>query len=210
MPTEPTVKRAVIFIDGQNLFHSVKEGFGYPFPNYDPLKLSQEICRVHGFQVQQVRFYTGVPESSDNPFWHEFWNKKIQFMKTRNIEVYRRELVYRNESISCPDGQVLTKLVGSEKGIDVRIALDIVRLAIDNSYDVAVVFSQDQDLNEATDEVTKISLEQNRWIKKICAYPTSPTISNKRGINRTDWYKFDKAFYDRCIDLNDYRPPRII
>lgn len=208
MPSEPSIKRAITFIDGQNLYHSVKEAFGYPYPNYDPLKLSEAVCTQHGFHLEQVRFYTGVPKQNDNTFWHEFWRKKIQFMKTRNIHVYTRELVYRNQTVQGSNGQILTTLVGSEKGIDVRIALDIVRLAINKNYDVAIVFSQDQDLNEATDEVAKISIEQGRWIKRMCSFPASPVISNGRGINKTDWFKFDKLFYDQCIDPNNYKPPR--
>ncbi|MEW6743900.1 MAG: hypothetical protein AB1486_14190 [Planctomycetota bacterium] len=35
MPTEPTIKRAVAFFDGQNLYHASREAFGYTFPNYD-------------------------------------------------------------------------------------------------------------------------------------------------------------------------------
>src|SRR2546425_2551527 len=46
MPPEPPVKRAVAFIDGQNLFHAAKEAFGYRWPNFDPLKLSTEVCRL--------------------------------------------------------------------------------------------------------------------------------------------------------------------
>jgi hypothetical protein len=38
MPTEPLVKRAVVFIDGQNLYHSVRESFGYTYPNYSLTK----------------------------------------------------------------------------------------------------------------------------------------------------------------------------
>lgn len=37
MPPEPIVKRAVTFIDGQNLFHAAREAFGYIYPNYDVL-----------------------------------------------------------------------------------------------------------------------------------------------------------------------------
>ncbi|MFW6158976.1 MAG: hypothetical protein ACOC8E_06420, partial [Planctomycetota bacterium] len=87
-----------------------------------------------------------------------------------------------------------------------RIALDIVRMARQNSYDVALVFSQDQDLSEVADEVRRISEEQDRWIKVACAYPFSPTYDNRRGINRTDWIKIDRATYDKCLDPNDYRP----
>jgi len=35
MLPEPAIKRARAYIDGQNLFHSAKEAFGYSFPNDD-------------------------------------------------------------------------------------------------------------------------------------------------------------------------------
>jgi len=38
---EPSNKRVSFFIDGQNLFHGVKEAFGYRYPNYDVKKLSR-------------------------------------------------------------------------------------------------------------------------------------------------------------------------
>ena len=40
MPVEPPAKRAVAFIDAQNLFHAAKEAFGYRHPNFDALKLA--------------------------------------------------------------------------------------------------------------------------------------------------------------------------
>jgi hypothetical protein len=48
MPIEPNVKRAIAFIDGQNLFHCAKSAFGYNFPNYDPTKLAQAVCEAQG------------------------------------------------------------------------------------------------------------------------------------------------------------------
>ena len=35
MASEPAIKRAVAFVDGQNLFYAAKIAFGYSFPNYD-------------------------------------------------------------------------------------------------------------------------------------------------------------------------------
>ncbi|HEX7549996.1 MAG TPA: hypothetical protein VF579_05440 [Candidatus Methylomirabilis sp.] len=52
MPPEPTVKRTVAFIDGQNLFHAVREAFGY----------------------------TGIPDPSDDPFWNRFWLHKTDWI----------------------------------------------------------------------------------------------------------------------------------
>lgn len=39
MPAEPAIKRAVAFVDGQNLFYAARAAFGYHFPNYDVLAL---------------------------------------------------------------------------------------------------------------------------------------------------------------------------
>ncbi len=97
-------------------------------------------------------------------------------------------------------------MVGQEKGIDVRLALDVVRFARENKYDVAVICSQDQDLSEVATEVRSIAKEQNRWIKVACAYPLSPTTLNTRGINGADWVQIDRAAYDSCLDPNDYKP----
>lgn len=44
-----------------------------------------------------------------------------------------------------------------EKGIDLRIGLDVVRLARNGDLDVAVVFSQDPDLAEVAHEVRDIA-----------------------------------------------------
>ena len=110
--------------------------------------------------------------------------------------------------MTLPDGSVHTYLAGHEKGIDVRLALDVLGLAVDGVYDVAVLFSQDQDLSELGEDIRRIVRRADRWIKIACAYPNSPTSRNRRGINGTDWLKIDRATYDKCLDPNDYRPKR--
>jgi hypothetical protein len=58
------------------------------------------------------------------------------------------------------------------------------------------------------DEVKQISIEQGRWLKAACAFPSSPTLVNKRGINGTDWILISRRQYDACIDAADYRPKK--
>lgn len=202
---EPSVKRTIAFIDGQNLYHSVRESFGYTYPNYNVIALAQTICSSRGWDLSGVRFYTGVPDAYDNQRWHDFWVRKLAVMGRQNVHIYSRSLRYRTKVVRLPDGTEETYLSGEEKGIDVRIAIDLIRLAHRKSYDVALVFSQDQDLSEVADEIKVISGEQNRWIKMACAFPVSPASRNKRGINGTDWIRIAKATYDLCIDRRDYR-----
>jgi uncharacterized LabA/DUF88 family protein len=203
---EPAIKRAVAFVDGQNLYHAAKEAFGYPHPNYDVLALATNICQSQNWNLGKVQFYTGIPDATDNSFWNSFWAAKLAQMGRQRVEIYSRPLRYRNQTVRLPNGQASTILVGQEKGIDVRIALDIVRLAYQRTFDVALVFSQDQDLSEVADEIRLISRHQMRWIRIACAFPFSPTRTNRRGINGTDWIKIERTLYDSCIDPRDYRP----
>jgi uncharacterized LabA/DUF88 family protein len=202
---EPKQKRAIAYVDGQNLFHSIKDAFGYTFPNFDIQLLAQAISVTQGWDIVECRFYTGIPNPGDNAFWNAFWVKKTAQMGRACVKVLARPLRYRNKIVRLPDGSSHSFLTGEEKGIDVRIALDILTGAMNRTYDVALVFSQDQDLSEAASEIRTIAQQQTRWIKIACAFPWSPAAHNKRGINSTDWMKIDRAAYDKCIDPRDYR-----
>lgn len=208
MSGEPPIKRAVAFVDGQNLFHAAREAFGYTYPSYDVTALAKQVCARQEWKLAQVRFYTGIPDASDDPKWHFFWTHKLAAMGRRGVVVYSRSLRYRNRRVSLPDGTHHSFLTGEEKGIDVRIALDVIALAHRGEYDVALVFSQDQDLSEVAEEIRTIAREQQRWIKIASAFPHSPTSRNQRGINKTDWIKIDRKHYDECLDKRDYRAKR--
>jgi uncharacterized LabA/DUF88 family protein len=150
MPLEPAVKRTVAFVDGQNLYRNVLNTFGCTHPNYDVEKLAQAVCSARGWQLNHVHFYTGVPSATDNPRWNTFWSKKLAMLGTRpNVSVYSRPLVYRSKTIQVPGFGPHTVLSGEEKGIDVRLALDVLDAAHRNELDVALIFSQDQDLKRA-------------------------------------------------------------
>lgn len=156
--------------------------------------------------MQRVQFYTGVPSVTDNAFWHGFWANKLAMMGRRGVVVYSRPLVYRNKTLQVPGFGNHTFLSGEEKEIDVRLALDAPDAAHRNEFEVALIFSQDQDLSELASLIRLVASFQNRWIKIASAVPDGPGTANRRGINRTDWCPIDKATYDACIDPRDYRP----
>jgi len=203
---EPAIKRCVVFIDAQNLFHAAKDAFGYNWPNYDPQALAQSVCRQHGWVLTRVFFYTGMPERSVDPQRHGFWANKLAVLGKKGVKVYSRHLKYTHESMSPPGGQPVTRLLGREKGIDLRLALDAVKLARERQYEVALIFSQDQDFSELVTEIRAIAEQQDRWIEVASAFPWSPASQNARGIRGTVSIRIDKAAYDACIDPNDYRP----
>lgn len=107
MPKEPLTKRTVAFFDGQNLFHCAKAAFGYTYPNFDPVALTNAVCAQQGWLSTGVRFYTGVPDSTDNPTWNHFWTAKGAQMGRQGVHVYTRSLRYRNKQVKLPDGSTL-------------------------------------------------------------------------------------------------------
>ncbi len=206
MPDEPAEKRAVAFFDGQNLYHHAKAAFGHHHPNYDPVRLFDAVCTAHDWQNNGVRFYTGVPSVAKSSMWHGYWSKRLLAMRRAGILVTDRRLRYYETEVVLEDGSRQTVETPQEKGIDVRLALDVVRLARTNHFDVGVIFSQDQDLAEVVDDIQEISRDDDRWIKLVSAFPVGPTATATRGINNTDWFPMDQAFYDSCLDPRDYRP----
>ena len=122
-------------------------------------------------------------------------------MRRVGIHVTSRELSY--STVRLLDGTYDEK--PREKGIDLRLGLDVVRLARQWQFDVAVIFSQDQDFVAVAEDVRDIARTENRWLKIVSAFPSGPRASARRGIDKTDWFPMDQAFYDACLDHRDYR-----
>jgi len=201
----PAVLRAHVFFDGQNLFKTAKAAFGYTYPNYDPIALAHHVCNLKNLQCDGIHFYTGMHRSDENKFWYDFWSRKLGALGTRGVDIFSRPLAYCDETVSDSNGKLVTVRIPREKGVDIRMALDIVRLARSGDYEVAVIFSQDQDLSEAVKEIRNIRIEQGRWMKAYCAFPVAPNGRHRPSINGAAPIKITKADYDACIDPRDYR-----
>jgi uncharacterized LabA/DUF88 family protein len=229
---QQSAKRAISFFDGQNLYYSAREAFRADYPNYHPVALTEHFCTERQWQCTGVRFYTGVPKLTDNRYWHNFWAAKKRFLsRDKRVYVFTRDMHYRQKEISfqydaarivMPDGFPLdpnTELLlpsgktapgnfwvstAEEKGIDVRIALDIVRLTLHNEFDVCLIFSQDQDLSEAVAEVKDIAKTQSRFVELYSVFPSSNQSTNANPIRGTQAIPIDQATYESCLDPSNY------
>ncbi len=122
-------------------------------------------------------------------------------MAASGVRVVTRTLRYFNEPVRLPDGTVRVVEVAREKGIDLRLALDLLRLARQGAFDCALVFSQDGDLAEAVQEVNSLRMELSRWLVVDCAFPDAPRAW---GIAGAKPLRFDKRLYDTAIDPSSY------
>jgi hypothetical protein len=77
-------------------------------------------------------------------------------------------------------------------------------LAFEGKFDVALLFSQDNDLSEVAEDLRQIARREQRWLKIASAFPISASSRNRRGIDRTDWIPIERALFDECLDPSDY------
>lgn len=203
MVLEPYPKRALAFVDGLNLFHTAKQAFGCRVPDFDPKRLTLAICERMGWLPAGTYFYTGIPDPVSAPYWHRYWRAKLARMRDAGVVTYERPLAYRVHWVRGGDGVWVRARVGQEKGVDVRMALDIVRLAREGAFDVAVLFTQDQDFVEVALEVRRISHTRNVWLKVASAFPVGGAVARSRGVERTDWIPIRWDEYRDCRDPAD-------
>ena len=171
--------RTIVFIDGQNLYHMAKTAWigttaaatnPYGWPSYDVEKLAAVlVSRDPGRVLSETQFYTGVPDRTHIPsqnFWHDFWAKKLRHLGNQGIYTYR--------------GRVNSG--GQEKGVDVSLALDLVRATYEQRYEVAIIVSQDSDFGPAVSLAREIAQSQNRPLLFESAFPFNPGM-NPRGVS---------------------------
>jgi uncharacterized LabA/DUF88 family protein len=185
---EPAVKRVVAFFDGRNLRKSARSAFGdREYENIHPLKIARLICARQGWQLEGVRFYIGVPGKGRKVAGEtrQDWLDRAALWADEGVTVYTRDMTCNNR----------------EKGIDVRIALDVARHMQDDEFEVALIFSQDQDFREVVDEVHRVASEENRWLKVASAYPARFDDKNNRGIDGADFgIALDRGTVARCLE----------
>jgi len=139
--------------------------------------------------LKQIRFYTGVPRFNSNQHWHIFWTNKLRYLKSQGVEIYKGRI----------------NSVGREKGVDVRIAVDLIRLTYEQRYEVAMIVSQDWDFGPAVRLAKEIARGQGRQLVFESCFPVGSGTTNKRGIPGTGWVQIDQSTYDACFDPKDYR-----
>jgi uncharacterized LabA/DUF88 family protein len=98
---------------------------------------------------------------------------------------------------------VVKQTVFTEKGIDVSIAVDSIRYALEGRCEVFLFFSQDSDLAPAVQEIKQIGNKPSKALTLACAFPSAD--GSGYGIPHCDVIvRMDQKFYDQCLDDRDH------
>lgn len=132
-------KRIMIFIDGSNMYHNMMSNFKKASLNYQKLSL-----KLTGGDRELIRTY--------------YYNCPLD--QTKDMVAYKAQQRFLNNLYQTPDlevklGRLQRKPDGTatEKGVDVKLAVDMLIRAYKNHYDVAILISGDGDFAQVVQEV---------------------------------------------------------
>jgi uncharacterized LabA/DUF88 family protein len=170
-------ERVNIFIDGGNFYHLALRKLGSSESNFDFEKFANFLANGRKIVEMGKRFYIGsVTEKLGDEKSKEAMSKQTSLftkLKNNHWEIRTSKLRKRVEEVKIDDRvvdykNILKKGIEKiqyerlrEKGIDVKLATDLIVGAVDNKYDIAVIVSSDADIVPAIDWV------RNRTHKKI-------------------------------------------
>lgn len=153
------MKRVIIYIDGSNLYFSVKKKFDCKI---DIRKLCEKLAGDD--QLVKIKYYIAPIEQISNP---DMYSKQQSFFdKLREIK--NLKIIFGRLEKRKRDGE--TYFV--EKATDVNLALDLVLDAQSGEYDKAYLISNDGDFSGAVKaaierfekEVIYVAIGNNRMI----------------------------------------------
>lgn len=143
-------QRTFVLIDSQNMYKGARRAFfAESAPSrhgqYDPQSLAELLVSRHPNgrvrTLAETCIYTGRPSAAANPKGNSANTRQCQAWEARGVTVHWRPLQYIN---GRPP---------SEKGIDIAIAVDLMKAATSGHFDVAIACSADSDLAPAIEVV---------------------------------------------------------
>ena len=206
-PIEPL--SVLVLIDWQNTYKCAREAFGledsYVDGQVDPMKLGAGLAGAadptgQKRELQEIRVYRGKPDNARDPKGYGAWRRQSATWENRG----------RDEFKLCARDLKYDEYGGSrEKGIDVWLAIDLVRTACHKTADRVVVMSTDTDLvpalQLAIEEKGPEFVEVAGWV----GAPSAASLLRVQG-HRIAHRELHRTAYDKLADPTDYsvRPQR--
>lgn len=169
----------MVFIDGSNLYHSLKQSYGRT--DVDFAKFCEQLAA--GRDLVRAYYYNASIDQAVEP--QRYADQLRFFDRLRRLprfEVKLGTLVYRNHPQVPP----------YEKGIDVRLATDMLTHAYRANFDAAILVSGDTDFADAVQAVK--DLGRNVEI----ALFGNPTSSRRLRDVADDVISLEKPYLNKC------------
>ena len=144
-------ERVLVVFDGSNFYHILKNN-KVDIKNtlkYQYRKLSENLAGDR--KLVAVKYYIGVARFDKSI--SEKSQKIVSSQQKLFAELQKQKIILVRGYMLKSDG------IFHEKGVDVRIAVDMVVGAYENTFDTVILISSDTDLIPAVESVTKLKKE---------------------------------------------------
>lgn len=160
--------QTILFIDGRNFINKIQDILNFEnnkrnqnnFSTFDFSGLFNKV--LQGIKIDKKIFYFGKIEK------HTKTEKKsIELIENQralklHLEKQGFEVILagrvRGHIEICPKGHEM--LIFKEKGVDVRISVDMITFACNNKFKTAIIASSDSDLQPAVKELKNLKIER--------------------------------------------------
>ena len=158
------VKKAIVFVDANNWYHNLKKWFKPS--EIDIQKVANLVAKEESLDILEIRWYASIPSIEDNKLDYMKHMNFLSILQEKGVKVITRKLQRlsnketlkkRQELLESWDLCEVCKPIvkesfldisdhsKKEKGIDVWIAIDMVKEIINNNIDCVVLISGDAD-----------------------------------------------------------------
>ena len=145
-----TTKRVAVYIDGSNFYYKLKNLDIKNITYFGYAALADWLAQER--KIIAKRYYIGVVRAKGNDI-------KAKKMQESQVRLFNH-LQSKQEGFNVQRGYLMKNDgVFHEKGVDVKIAVDLLVGAFENMYDVAILISSDTDLIPAIKKIKQIGKE---------------------------------------------------
>lgn len=148
------MKRVAVFIDGSNFYNGLRDNIGRM--DVDFHRFGQKLSSLADGELLRIYYYNA---KVDPDYDQDNYEKQQRFIThlahTPYLTLRLGKLVYYH--VKGEDAG--RRHYAVEKGLDVKLAIDLVRLAVNRACEVAVIVSGDKDLAEVVEYGKEMGLE---------------------------------------------------
>ena len=148
------MKKAALFIDNSNFYHSLKDSRRLPFPPEDYEKLFSLLSKQFDLELKNIFFYDAVKDSSKEQAQYisqQKFHSGIRSLATKwPITLRTRKLKYRTLG---------KRFVPEEKGVDVLLVVDTIKRALTKEVETVIILSGDADFVPMVEFIKTLKVE---------------------------------------------------
>jgi len=148
-------ERVAIFIDNNFLYLGLKATIPEEYRKVDYLRLCRKMA--HPGRLTRIRLYVSPPPPFVDTSGYERWRRKMEALPF--VDIVEGKIKKRVRVVRLAGSRKLEKAEYYEqKGVDVKLAIDMIALARIQAFDVAILVSGDSDFVGLAELVKQFNL----------------------------------------------------